>query len=45
MKAITSSEMGLMYCQTPLQLAGETQRQLVGVGVYFVFPLSQQKQE
>ena len=31
----------LYFCQTPLQIANPTQIQLVGEGVYFVFPLEE----
>ena len=33
------------FCQTPLQLANPTQLQLVGEGVDFVLPLSQQQEQ
>ena len=33
------------HCQTPLQLTNQTQLQLVGVGVDFVFPCHKKKEE
>ena len=35
----------IYYCQTPLQLANPTELQLVGVGVDFVFPQEERKEE
>ena len=35
----------IFFCQTPLQLAYPTQLQLVGEGVDFVLPLSQEQEE